>query len=114
MRWKMFLDDERYPIGGLWPDTNEGWIICRHETDVAFHVAMLGMPYHISFDHDLGAGVPTGMDIAKTMVQWDMDGKFRFPDGFSFYVHSQNPVGKKNIESYLDSYFRFRQANRTT
>ncbi len=27
-----------------------------------------------------------------------------FPDNFEFYVHSANPVGKQNIESYLNNY----------
>lgn len=30
--------------------------------------------------------------------------KMTFPADFKFYVHSQNYVGKKNIEEYLTSY----------
>lgn len=38
----------------------------------------------------------------------DMNNILMFPENFSFYVHSANPVGKKNIEAYLNNYFEFK------
>ena len=66
---------------------------------------------YISFDHDLGDedDGETGYDYAKRLVEMDMDTdfpKYKFPDDFSFYVHSQNPIGKANIEGLLNGYLK--------
>ena len=65
-----------------------------------------GMQGYISFDHDLGENERTGYDIAKLLVDLDMNGEreFALPAEFEFYVHSQNPIGKANIEAYLNNY----------
>lgn len=45
-------------------------------------------------------------DFVKWLVIQDMDKVYTFPSNFTYNVHSANPVGKKNIESYLDGYFQ--------
>lgn len=103
----IFLDDERFP-----PNDGRGWTICRSMKDVAKIVeecldSGTAITF-ISFDHDLGEHQSTGMDITKFLVDIDMQhGKLLSAD-FDFYVHSQNPVGKKNIESYLRQYLSLR------
>lgn len=72
-------------------------------------LAELGVPYFISFDHDLGPDIPTGMDIAKALVEMDMDGKIDMNSEFTFYVHSQNSVGAVNIQSYLSNYLKVKR-----
>ncbi|MCK5020010.1 MAG: hypothetical protein KAS32_23355 [Candidatus Peribacteraceae bacterium] len=62
-----------------------------------------GCPDHISFDHDLGTD-KTGYDIAKYIVEYDLDHPGFIPDGFTFNVHSANPVGRANIEGLLNNY----------
>ena len=52
--------------------------------------------------------LPTGYDFAKWLVDMDMDNIYKFPENFSFHVHSANPVGKANIEGYLNNYLNFR------
>jgi len=110
MTYPLFIDDERFP-----PDDNQAWEIARSFDEVAEVLARRGPPNFVSFDHDLGDHTPTGADIAKAMVEGDICAKsgetprgdhldFRFVEGFSFYVHSQNPVGKRNIQGYLDGY----------
>ena len=75
---------------------------------MSFH----GCPKHISFDHDLG---PTdevakhyfrsGLDVAKFIVNKDLEMMGRFiPEGFTWNIHSMNPVGAENINSFLNSY----------
>ena len=104
MTWNLFIDDERYPS-----DTDGiDWDIARNIAQVRKLVSLKGMPQHISFDHDLGKDEPTGYDIVKWLVELDMDGSYHFGKDFSFYVHSQNLVGKKNIEAYLENYFKIR------
>ena len=107
MNWKMFLDDIRHP-------KTDGWVLCRSFDDAVSTIESYGcFPAYISFDHDLGVArrdgdTKSGYDFAKWLVEQEMNGKFLFPEGFAFNVHSANPVGKENIEKYLESYFRFR------
>lgn len=105
MTYCLFIDDERYP-----PDDGKDWIIARNEKDVVVSLIDKGMPSFISFDHDLGRDENTGYDIAKLLVKLDIeDDNFSFPNNFSYYVHSQNPVGKENIIGYLDNYLNFKK-----
>lgn len=105
-RYSLFIDDERLP------PYNDGrnWIIARDWEDVMMCLRIHGMPGYISFDHDLGEEKHTGYDIAKFLVSLDMsdDSDFAIPSGFEYYVHSQNPIGKENIEKYLNNYLRIR------
>lgn len=66
-----------------------------------------GVPEFISFDHDLGEG-KTGFDCAKFLVEFCMDNGV---SDINFQVHSQNPVGKENIEKLLDNFNRLKNQN---
>lgn len=99
---KLFVDDERDP-----PNDNEPWFIVRNYTAFYNFLRDFGCPDFISFDHDLGENTPTGFDIAKLLVDYDMDYDIINQD-FKFYVHSQNPVGKVNIERYLSQYLEMK------
>ncbi len=103
MSYNMFIDDERFP-----PANNQQWKICRSFDQVKEVIKEHGFPKHISFDHDLGDQQPTGYDIAKWMVECDLDQRV-IPDDLSFYVHSQNPIGKRNIEALLINYLDHRR-----
>ncbi|MGX9985807.1 cyclic-phosphate processing receiver domain-containing protein [Soonwooa purpurea] len=52
------------------------------------------LPNFISFDHDLGEE-KTGFDCGKFLVGFCFDYQLKLLD---YTVHSQNPVGKENIE----------------
>ena len=126
--WKLFLDDERNP-------ESDDWIIARSAQEAKDLVMAKGCPNFIAFDHDLGYTIPeemkgknpndypmaktpigyfregvkieeTGLDFAKWLVKQDQDGKIKFPKSFDFHVHSANPEGRKNIQSYMDSYLK--------
>jgi len=107
MSWCLFIDDERWP-----PKDKYSWHIARNWFDVKGFIDAMGLPSRVSFDHDLGEHSMNGYEIAKKMVDIDMDGDIVFPNNFTYYVHSQNPVGKKNIESYLDRYFEYKGDNK--
>lgn len=112
MTYPLFIDDERFP-----PDDRQSWRIARNLAEVASILGELGPPRFISFDHDLGENEPTGYDIAKKLVAGDLgelDGtafEGGLPSDFSYYVHSQNPVGSENIRTLLDNYLSFRGLN---
>ena len=102
---RLYLDDIRDPKGKF-------DFIARDSVDAIMIMIENGCPNFISFDHDLG-GDDTAMKVIKWMVEQDMDSildpDFSFiPDNFKFFVHSANPVGKENIESYLNSYLKQR------
>ena len=103
---KLYLDDVRDL-----PD--ESFLLARSYEQAVLFVKENGIPPFISFDHDLGVDeneklLPTGFDFAKWLVEMDMDNIYKFPENFSFNVHSANPVGKANIEGYLNNYLKSR------
>ncbi len=124
MAWNLFIDDERNPADVTWAPwqiqdsyRTETWVIARNVVDVAAACAdHKSMPNFVSFDHDLGDGQMTGFEIAKMLVSMDLDKyvnpygvEYSLPTDFGFYVHSKNPIGKTNIESYLNNYLSFKQ-----
>lgn len=109
---KIFLDDERFPIG-------DDWTICRSEEDVLNILLVSSFMSgendlqicEMSFDHDLGKDAPNGAQVAKSLI--DIDAEVRdsdtaglFADDARIYVHSMNPVGAKNIADRFFSYFK--------
>lgn len=96
MSYRLFIDDERHPIDG-------DFIVVRSFDAAVDYVLRHGTPYYVQFDHDLGHG-KNGLDFAKWLVDRSLDG-FGFPKGYG--VHSQNPVGRDNIKSIMDGYYRW-------
>lgn len=94
MTYKMFIDDERFPV-------EEDWLIVRTSYDAQMSVEAVGVPSFISFDHDLG-GDDTSMVFIKWLIDYMLDNDLQFPKNFDFYVHSQNPIGKANIEHLMN------------
>lgn len=105
----MFIDDERFPPKS-WIEENT--IIIRTSNEAEEYFLANPCPEFISFDHDLGLNSKTGYEIAKELIEYDMDecGKY-IPKNFTFYVHSQNPVGKRHIEALLNNYLKVKDAN---
>lgn len=88
---KLFVDDLRLP-----PDSS--WTVARSSSE-ALGMCEAIWPSQLALDHDLG-GEDTIMNFLKGLYKmWD--GKRPIP---SWTVHSGNPVGKKNIESYMNSW----------
>lgn len=107
MAWKLFLDDERDPVGN-------DWIVCRCMSEAAIMCEVHGLPTFISFDHDLGEGFAiqdydnTGMGFLHWMIDQVLDGKFTLPAEFDYDIHSQNPIGAANIRNLLDNFLASR------
>lgn len=101
--YKMFLDDLReaekyYP--------NQGYVTMRTYYEAVEYVSVHGIPSHISFDHDLAdddVDEKTGYSFAKFMIDFILDNELNCI--FEYVVHSANPVGKVNIECYLENGF---------
>ena len=126
---KLFLDDVRSPKDaiGLVPDKHNkfywenDWDVVKDYNEFVLYIETNGVPKFVSFDHDLGDTAmdeyfrnvatkgtldydiikeKTGFDCAKFLVEYCMDENQPLPE---YLVHSANPVGKKNIESYLEN-----------
>jgi hypothetical protein len=126
---KLFLDDVRSPKDaiGLVPNHfnkfyfENDWDIVRNYDQFVDYIESNGLPEFISFDHDLGDtameeyfnGVvihgridysniteKTGLDCAKFLAEYCLDENKPLPQ---YLVHSANPVGKKNIEGFLNN-----------
>ena len=91
--YKLFIDDERFPV-------TDDWVIARQSGDAIAIVKQNGFPQEISFDHDLGWD-----DTSIRFLHWIADelieGRLTIPENFTYSVHSQNPVGAKNIHIYM-------------
>jgi len=107
---KLFIDDIRNPADSTFN-------VVRDFNDAIAYMQANGCPDEISFDHDLGeANAKTGFDVARWMVDQDLDSNGKFiPANFEYYVHSANPVGAANIKGLLDNYLAVREVfNETT
>lgn len=122
---KLFLDDIRQPKDACYLVLNpkiywdDDWFVVKNYVEFCSWIKRNGLPEIISFDHDLAdihyevdfkdwddntadqLGVEeTGLDCAKWLVDYCLDNGFELPE---YHVHSANPSGKKNIQSYLDN-----------
>lgn len=121
----LFLDDIRMPIEAysytnFAPFLNKEWDIVRDYNEFISYITKNGMPDFIAFDHDLGEEhyksndywdqvyksnieleEKTGFDCAKWLVEYCIDNNKKLPE---YYVHSMNPVGKRNIIEYLENF----------
>lgn len=133
MKINIFLDDIRIPQDAFNYTQNtvylkETWIIARnYEEFVKVADTNKGNINIISFDHDLADEhyvdkdmfspnpedynkhyqnfkEKTGLECAKYLA--DNDIPFE-----GFFVHSQNPVGKTNIKSFLNNWLDFKVRN---
>lgn len=76
------------------------WIVVKNFAEFATVIESKGMPYLISFDHDLGErrnGTHCAKWLTKHCDKLDCD----LPD---FMIHSMNSVGAKEILSWLNSW----------
>jgi len=124
LKTSLYLDDVRTPTETL-PGYNP-WNIVRNYAEFEKWIIENGIPDLISFDHDLadehmndyyrqfakeGFQIPdyesykekTGLDCARFVVEYSQ--KMNVPLK-QCVVHSANPVGAKNIHSYINGYLK--------
>lgn len=117
MKKGIFLDDVRWPHEVTWVNLPKDveWCVVRSydafkEAVIAWYKASEGsLPDIISFDHDLAPDhyiddgkhkEKTGYDAAKWLVEFCFDNDVTIPN---WCVHSLNPVGAQNIDSYMQN-----------
>ena len=119
-KYNLFLDDIRVPTDVTWADVpiDQHYSVVRNYNEFVDLITLRGLPKYVCYDHDLaseqyGHGLnndeipydsykeKTGYDCAKWLVAYCADKNIKHPP---YVVHSMNPVGKKNIEAYINSY----------
>jgi len=128
MPYKLFLDDVREPSQIFKTTTNKEWEIARNYSNFVEIVKERGLPFMVSFDHDLAEEhyrpsmyasdkhytkyyndgtfkEKTGYHAAQWLVTYCLDNNIDLP---KWNVHSMNPIGKENIIALLQSYEKFR------
>lgn len=135
MKYSLFLDDERLPVGGeimsaydLTGDKRymlQDWVIVRNFGDFVKTIEERGLPEIISFDHDLKdfhyyyykmyttfTGYidytiveGTGYECAKWLTHHLLDNNLDCP---TILIHTQNRTGAENILGVFQSFNRTR------
>lgn len=120
MIYKLFIDDLREPWNVYKTCTQHEWTVVRSYDEFVACIKKNGLPFVISFDHDLAdehylPEIPvdtykekTGLDCAKWLVEYCLDNKVGLP---KYNVHSANPAGSANIRSLLASFERHQTEN---
>lgn len=117
----LFLDDERTLDQVTWIQYPSGITNLTTVRDYFdFRVAVKQLPslknILFSFDHDLQCFEDdkeyTGLDCAKFLIEYIMDNPHLDPNDLNYIVHSKNPCGKLNIESYINTFINM-YANET-
>lgn len=121
----LYLDDVRTPTTTI--PGYEDWVVVRNYNQFIAYITENGLPDLISFDHDLGPEHmkdyfdqvakmgwqspdydsykdKTGFDCAKFMCDWIKNHNIQKVPICT--VHSHNPVGSSNIESYISGFFK--------
>lgn len=100
MKYSLFLDDERFP-----PESKiNDWIIARTMYEAVEIIQNNNLPWRMSLDHDLGKNQKSGQEFIKWLIKQDLNKIIDINHIKDFYIHSQNPIGKENMNSLFYSY----------
>jgi hypothetical protein len=104
MTWKLYLDDVRDP-------PEPGYTVVRNSLMAVVTVVQRGkLPSFMSLDHDLGGDDNTMRFLKELHHIWEEQGAN--PEDIPQYiVHSANPIGTKNIISFMESWRKSAQAD---
>lgn len=111
----IFLDDERNVEDVTWMqyDKDIDWVVVRRVSDFMFAIMHMGEEdFIISFDHDLQdfhfytGKEQTGYDALRWYINYCFESGIVVKKCF---FHTQNPIGKKNMESYYNNAVKFQQ-----
>lgn len=97
--WKLWLDDQMNDPDAPSRHVPEGYVGAESTQQAVDLIKEKGVPYAMDLDHDLSNG-----DDAMIFLQW----LFRYHPNTPplWLVHSENPEGRKNIDSYMSSWHR--------
>lgn len=126
MKIFMYLDDDVFKSDGIRAPENYYKFLNRNDLlekmnsfksivkvtcveNAISYIEAHGCPNFISFDNDLGKELE-GVDLARWIVEKDLDKPGFIPQDFDFVVHSQNNIAAPRLVSYLESYLKVRES----
>lgn len=134
MSYNLYLDDIRQPheTGNYILPVHyraqyhlDDWVVVRNYNEFVKTILEKGLPWKISFDHDLATEhytpeeywndydaskafqeartyrEKTGLDCARWLTEFCAERGLKLPD---IYIHSMNPVGADNIRNHLNQF----------
>lgn len=90
MSYILYIDDERTP-----PDD---MVLARTLLEAKEIVTKEGLPSLMSLDHDLG-----GDETVMQFLHWLSENYYEEGPP-EYFIHSANPVGRQNMDSFLKSW----------
>lgn len=94
MDWKLWLDDL---VDTVRPIPDDSYTPARSSKEAIELINKMGPPSYISFDFDLG-----GDDTAEIVYKYL--GENHYDAEIDYNIHSENVMGQKMIQSYMDSW----------
>lgn len=102
MSYNLFIDPTKEP-----QRDGKKWQTARSTTAAAAIMKQLGAPKNLSFNYDLGKNEPYGADIARWLVQLDLNHNILASD-IEYTVHGGSVVDATNIKNILRNYLNFK------
>ena len=106
MKKLLWLDDFRNPVDYLDGDYDISWV--KNYSKFCNYISENGLPDIVCFDHDLGEE-KSGYDCAKFLVNFCQNHNLDIPE---FDIQSSNSVGKDNIRSLMNNWYRVFLSNK--
>ena len=107
--WKLWLDDQCHDPFAPERHAPKGFIAAASFGEAVDQVLLRGLPDMMDLDHDLGADADGTPRDAMEFLRWledqanswmdELDTAFTPPPKWN--IHSANPVGRDNMESFL-------------
>jgi len=119
MKKGLFLDDERLVSDVSWivyPEENIKWTVVRCYESFKEEVENQSYDYY-SFDHDIQdfddpLKERTGYDCVKYLVEHLLEELLHLgysPENIQCFFHTQNIIGKENMEKYWENFKELRR-----
>lgn len=97
MSWCLYLDDQIHDPAAPTRRPPLGFLGASSTEEAIELVKKLGPPIFMSLDHDLSES-----DRSIDFLKWLAENHYEHPPKFA--VHSANPIGKENINSFMKSW----------
>jgi hypothetical protein len=102
MSYNIFIDPAKEP-----QRDGRKWQTARSTTAAAAIMKQLGAPKAISINYDLGKDEPYGADIARWLVQLDLNHNILTND-VEFLIHGGSIVDATNMKLIINNYLKFK------
>ena len=112
MTYNLWIDDLAHDPESPERHAPSGWAVAISSAEAIELIRLFGPPEQVSWDHDLGT-LPDGQpDTSMTIINYLIDN--HYDHDIIYQVHSQNPIGRANIISKMESWKRSRALQGTT